>query len=382
MNRSQSDQLNEKGLTLVELLVVMVISVILAAGIYSAFATINFMDMNSQEDAHMHTASRTAILLMDSDIENAGFLLFGALGGNECSTLLEYNAAVNSSTTVTIYPIQGQAQQTGNTIPGSGIPFNYTGPQGLATDYITTTAAGNFYANGPLGNGLFNVVKTANGTLSNADLFLNSTAQISAGNIDIIMLPSTGVCIRMQVTNVGGANNVIHNSGLSNLNPPHGFNGVSATASPAIAPITLTEFQNAYVEDLGNSAPNMGPILTTFSIENNNGTPTLYRTKVNGAGTVIENDPLISNVLDIQAEYGVMTNGHIVYQQWSTSNATSIVAVKMAILVKSVNPLKNFVSPSVIPLLNGVVYNVPSNAANYRYSVIKQTIALKNELEH
>jgi prepilin-type N-terminal cleavage/methylation domain-containing protein len=374
--------MSEKGLTLIELMIVMVISVIMAAGIYSAFTTMQFLDMNTQEYAHMHTNMRTAILLLDNDVENSGFLLFGALGGNECTTLLEYNSAVNSSTTTTTYPIQGQAQQTGQYIPGTSIPFNYTGPNGLATDYITSTAAGAFYANGPLGNGLFSVVKTTNGTLNNADLFLNSTAQITAGNIDIIMLPSTGVCIRLQVTNVGGANNVIHNSGLSNLNPPHGFNGVSATASPAIAPITLTEFQNAYVEDLGNPMPNMGPIITTFSIEDDSGVPTLYRTKVDGSGTVIENDPLVSNVIDMQVEYGVMTNGRIIYQDWTPTNATSIISVKLALLVKSVNPLKNYKSPSNIPLMNGISYTVPVNMQNYSYNVVKQTIALKNELEH
>jgi hypothetical protein len=372
----------EKGATLIGVLITIVLSSILLLGVYSAFSTINFLDMNTQDQSRLNASTRTALLLMDSNIENAGFLLFGALGGSDCKTLLTYNSAVNSTVVNTVYAVQGGKQNTGNNIPGTTIPFTYAGPGNLPTDYVTTTSAGTFTGSGPLGNGLFNIVKVNNGTLNNSSLFLSSTANIAVNNIDIVILPSTGVCIRFQITNVGGANNAISNSGLSNINPPKGFNGVSENAYPAIAPITLTEFQNAYVEDLGTPTANMGPVQTTFSIENNNGTQSLYQTSVNGQGQVIENSPLINNVVDMQLQYGVLTNGHIIYHKWTTSNATSITTVKLALLLRSPHPLKNFVSPATIPMMNGISYSVPASMDHYSYNMIKRVIVLRNVQEN
>ena len=381
MHTRDTKAMTESGMTLVELLVTMVISLVMAAGIYAAFQSTQFADMNTQETASLLSGSRTAVTIMDSSLENAGFLTSGVMGASMCPTLLAYNGNASTSVTPALYPVSAMPQSTSEDIPGTNVAYTTSGPPGMGTQAITTVSAGAFSGRGPLGNGLFSVVKTSPGTLNNASLFLNSTYQAAVGDLDIVMLPASGVCIRMQVTNVGGANNIVHNSGTSALNPPNGFNGVSATASPAIAPITLTDFQDAYVEDLGPPGKNSGFMQTTYSIGvTGNGGTALFQTVVNGSGQTISNGPIIANAVDLQALFGVMQNGHVVYQPWSQTIASQIVSVQYAILLRSASPLKNYVSPATIPVLTGITYNVPADQMDYRYQVIQRTVVLRNSL--
>jgi hypothetical protein len=189
----------------------------------------------------------------------------------------------------------------------------------------------------------------------------------------------------MRITNLGGNNNIIHNSGGSNLNPSQGFTGVASYANPPINPsISTTDLQQAYVQDFGQINGATGPLLVTYSIRPDPiypTTPDLWRTVINALGTVVSDNPIVQNVVLMHALYAPLQSGGTLgtFVPWSTiasNNQQGIVgAVKVALLVQKPNTGNRTNNPTTLQVLDET-FTPPDQA--HQYAVYTQTIYLRN----
>jgi prepilin-type N-terminal cleavage/methylation domain-containing protein len=375
-----------RGFTLIELLVAMGLAVMLGLFIFSSYSALTVSGLRGSDEAKMQTGSRVALTLLSDDIERAGFMMNGPSGQNRCARLLTYNSQVDASEMINQWPVSSVVQTTSGTVQGTAsTTFGYANPGGAATDAITVAYSAGFGMGASGMPGAVRVVKSNNGTLNNASLFVADTSSFKEGDVDIVVLPSRSICIRMQITNVGGNDNIIHNAGESKLNPPQGFTGVASYANPAInPPISTTDLQQAYVQDFGQINGATGPLLVTYSIRPDPihpATPDLWRTVVNALGTVVSDSTIAQNVVLMHALYAPLQSGGALgpFVPWSTiidNNQQGIVgAVQVALLVQKPNTGNRTNNPTTIQVLDET-FTPPDQA--HQYAVYTQTIYLRN----
>jgi prepilin-type N-terminal cleavage/methylation domain-containing protein len=375
-----------RGFTLIELLIAMGVAAMLGLFIFASYSALTVGGLRGSDEAKMQTASRVALTLLSDDIERAGFMMNGPSGQNRCARLLTYNSQINASQMINQWPVSSVVQTTSGTVQGTtSTTFGYANPGGAATDAITVAYSAGFGMGTSGMPGAVRVVKSNNGTLNNASLFVANLSSFNVGDVDIVVLPSRSLCIRMQITNLGGSNNIIHNSGKSNLNPPQGFTGVASDAAPAISPsISTTDLQQAYVQDFGQINGATGPLLVTYSIRpdpTNPALPDLWRTAVNALGTVVSDNPVVQNVVLMHALYAPLQSGGTLgaFVPWSTivsNNQQGVVgAVQVALLVQKPNTGNRINNPAALQVLDET-FTPPDNT--HQYAVYTQTIYLRN----
>jgi len=366
-----------RGFTLIELLIAMGVAVMLSLFIFTSYSGLTVGGLRGSDEAKMHTGSRIALTLLSDDIERAGFMMYGPSGQNRCARLLTYNRQINPNQMINQWPVSSVVQTTSGTVPGTTIQFGYANPGGAATDAITVAYSAGFGTRVSGMPGAVRVVKS--NTLNNASLFVADSSSFHVGDVDIVVLPSRNICIRMQITDLDGNGNIAHNSGGSDLNPPDGFNGVATTP-----PIGATDLHQAYVQNFGQINGATGPLLVTYSIRPDPihpETPDLWRTVTNALGTVVSDNPIVQNVVLMHALYAPLqsdgTLGNFV--PWSTiesNNQQGIVgAVKVALLVQKPNTGNRTNNPTTIQVLDQT-FTPPDQA--HQYAVYTQTVYLRN----
>jgi prepilin-type N-terminal cleavage/methylation domain-containing protein len=375
-----------RGFTLIELLVAMGVAAMLSLFIFTSYSALTVGSLRGSDEAKMQTGSRVALTLLSDDIERAGFMMNGPSGQNRCARLLTYNSQINASQMIDQWPVSSVVQTTSGTVQGTAsTTFGYANPGGAATDAITVAYSAGFGMGASGMPGAVRVVKSNNGTLANASLFVANLSSFNVGDVDIVVLPSRSICIRMQITNLVGNDNIVHDSGGSNLNPPQGFTGVASYANPAInPPISTTDLQQAYVQNFGQINGATGPLLVTYSIRPdpiNPATPDLWRTVVNALGTVVSNSPIVQNVVLMHALYAPLQSGGTLgpFVPWSTITANNqqgiVGAVQVALLVQKPNTGNRTNNPTTIQVLDET-FTPPDQA--HQYAVYTQTIYLRN----
>lgn len=370
--------MNQRGFTLIELLVAMAIAAIVSLMVAETYQAITVGGMRADTSVAMQNDARNALTLMTSDTKAAGFMLSGPAGMGRCSTLLTYNGSLSSSNQLTqLIPVLDTPQITGSFIPGTTMALTYTGSGQTPTDAITLSYNNAFGNDALIGTGGVSLTHVTAGTLNNASLFVASSAGFAANDVDVLVLPTMNACIRLQITNIGGSNNLIHNSGLSNMNPSGGF----STFNPLLPrPITQSDLQQAVVQDMGAASSVNGQVEVTYSIRDYNGSPTLFRTVVNGAGTVMQDSGIASNVAYVRALYApINLDGSIgTFVDWAhivAANETKKVgAVEFALLIQRQNVGNRHDVPPTIPVLD---VNYPTDP-KFEYQVFSRMVYLHN----
>lgn len=379
-----------RGFTLIELLVALAVGTLLGLVVFVSFGSLESNGIRASDTASLQNNARVSMSLLADDLARAGFMMNGPSGQSRCSRLLTYNSTTNANQMVNQWPVSDTVQSSSNTVPGTSTKFGYANPGGAATDAITVFYAAGFGLSSAAIPGGVRVVKSTNGSLTNAALFVAKTSLFQVGDVDIVVLPSRNLCIRFQVTGTGGAaNNIVHNSGGSNLNPPNGFNGVTSLASPAISPaISTADLAQAYVQDFGQIQGGNGPIQVSYSIRpdpSSASTPDLWRTVVNSLGTVVSDAPVARNVVLLHALYAPVVNGQLQsFVPWSgtTSSIVSsnqqgqVGAVEFAYVVRKPNTASRTGNPATLQVLDET-YTPPAGNA-YQYQVFTQIVYLRN----
>ncbi|MDA8113474.1 MAG: PilW family protein [Acidithiobacillus sp.] len=369
----------ESGLTIIELLVTLVISSLLAIAAFTFYLSTTNIINNENNVNTMWQRGRMAMAFIRESVESAGF----GLPQNACPNgTYVYDSAMGTGV-LDLVPISASVQ--GGT---SGYLYDPTSLSGIDTYSLTAIAGG-----GAIGDGAAAQVVSIPFTTS-ADMVLSNDSLVNINDLFVVQT-SGGVCLFGQITNVnqGGGNanqNVVHNSGTSIFNPSGGFNTLDANLS-------ANQFVNANFYDEGQT----GFYIDTFSIANPNGStgvPTLYVTQSTFASTTQAVPQAVARgIVDMQILYGV-ANGTSTgaVQQWvapAQYNATSngaILAVKVAILARTTIPAQNQTSQPSYDLL-GKVFHVPSsggqgqgcqngNCQAYTYHVFEETIPVRNAI--
>lgn len=374
------------GFTLVELLVALAVAAMLGLFIFVAYSAISVSGLRVSDESQAQNTARVALTLLADDVARSGFMMNGPSGQNRCARLLVYNGKI-SSAVQTQWPISAVAQTSGGKVPGTSTPFGYAAPGGAQTDALSV-----FYADGfGVGNaalpGGVRVVRANNGTLENAALFVANPSSFNRNDVDIVVLPSRNLCIRFQVSQVGGADNIVHSQGGStdDINPPGGFDGVSNLANPPVdPPLTTADLQQAFVQNFGQISGATGPLLVTYSIRpdpQNATTPDLYRTVVNAVGTVVSDVPVAQNVVLLHALFApLQQNGQIgSFVPWSTIESNNqqgqVGAVQLALLMQKPNTGNRTNNPATISVLDET-FTPPDQ--KHQYTLYTQTVYLRN----
>jgi len=368
----------QRGFTLIELLVAMTIGAIVSMMIASTFQAVLVGGMRADAVVDSQDSARNALTLMSNDIEAAGFMVSGASGVNQCKVILTYNQNNAAAKAAVVYPVMATDQTATATVPDSTIPFGYTSPATKVTQAITLTYNNAFGNSSNIGGNFSTVAKATLGNLNSASLFLKDTSGFLANEVDLLVLPTLGVCIQLQITNIGGAaNNVMHNSGLSAMNPPNGFSDFNALLP---RPVTVNDLLMAKVQGMSGANAADGTQRVTYSIRNLNGTPTLFRTVLTPMGTVLTDTAIANNVVYIRSLFAPLkSDGSLnAYVPWSTivtnKQESSVAAVQLAIVVQRKNVGNRGGMPATIPVLDTTY---PATQG-FEYTVYGQTIYLNN----
>ena len=381
--------MTEAGISLVELLVGLVVTSLLAIAVFSFF--LNTSQGISQQNAsgEMWQRGRNALAMMRQALESAGY---GLPHYDQC-----VNGVVGASnlagTAGALVAVTASAQSS-----GSG--YDPSASAGINTYSFSTIIGGGTFGGAPA---------TTVNSQQGANLSVSSLTNLQPGDIALIALPGTGVCVIGQMTNVAGkgtlnsscnvtgggqatgGGTVVFNSGKGNTlcfqaNPNQLFsqpNPVTGTT------INTAAFQGATLYNLGSQ----NFLFETFQILENpaGSTPTLYMTQYTGLqATAPTPQPLATGVVDLQLRYGIGQNGQV--QQWIlpenyTPSATqTIVAVQLAMLIRGSRYLPNSLSPTSFNLL-GRTYTVPTqngpgclqgNCRHYEYHVFQSVVPIRN----
>lgn len=335
MGRVGADRLAEAGISLVELLVGLVVTSLLAIAVFSFF--LNTSQGISQQNAsgEMWQRGRNALALMRQAIESAGY---GLPSYSQCPNGVVGSTTNGVGTAGALVAITASTQSS-----GSGYDPSTTA--GINTYAFSTVIGGGAFGGAPT---------TTVNSQSGVNLKVQSLNNLQPGDLALIALPGTGVCVFGQMTNVagkgtlnsdcsvtGGGNSqgssgtVVFNSGKGNsvcfqANPNQIFSQVNPTTGGTL---NSAAFQGASLYDLGASQF----LFETFAIQENpaGSTPTLVMTQYTGLqATPPTPQPLATGVVDMQLRYGVGSNGQV--QNWirpenyAPSATQQIVAVQLA----------------------------------------------------
>ncbi|MFA7496959.1 MAG: PilW family protein [Acidithiobacillus sp.] len=380
--------LNQAGLTLVELLVSLVVVGLLATAVFSFF--LNTSQSVSQQSANgeMWQRGRNAMAIMRQAIESAGY---GLPSYSQCPNGV---VGINNASTQgggALVPITASVQSS-----GSG--YSLSNASGGTYAFSTVIGGGSF--GGAPATTLINHPGNSSG------IFVNNTAPLNPGDLALIAPQGGGTCLLGQITNVEGKGTLNCSTGTSTGNGTlktaghiefnSGNHGSCFQANPTQIFSLLTgtagtpSLTNANLYDLGSQ----DFLFESFAITENpagSSTPTLTMTQYTGLqASTPTPQPLASGVVDIQMQYGLGTNGSV--QSWvSPTNYTpsatqDIVAVQIAMLIRSTQYLPNSLSPASFNVL-GQTYTVPTtggpgclqgNCRHYQYHLFQSVIPVRN----
>ncbi|MBN2680649.1 PilW family protein [Acidithiobacillus montserratensis] len=379
----------ENGLTLVELLVSLVVVGLLATAIFSFFLNTSQSVNQQSANGEMWQRGRNALTIMRQAIESAGY---GLPSYSQCPNGI---VGINSTGTQAgaLVAITASVQSAGSSYDPSSTSLG-----GISTYQFQTVIGGGSFGGAP-------ATTVQNHPGKSSGLFVSNTAPLDPGDLALIAPQGGGTCLLGQITNVVGKGTVntdcngytgkgeLKSDGHIEFNSGSHGNCFQANPTQIFSLLTGTaespSLSGANLYDLGSQSF----LFAQFSIQENpaGSTPTLYMTQYTGLqATPPTPQALATGVVDIQMQYGIGSNGSV--QSWVspenfTPSATqSIVAVQLAMLIRSTQYLPNSLSPATFSIL-GNTYKVPTtggpgclqgNCRHYEYHLFQTVIPVRN----
>ncbi|MEE8428745.1 MAG: PilW family protein [Gammaproteobacteria bacterium] len=282
----------QRGLTLVELMVALTISVVLLGGVLKVFANSKQTYRVQEALSRLQENGRFAIEFLARDIRSADFW-----------------GCVTSSTSL-----------TNNLDPDNPRYIDYvTGGGVVGTDGATDTIT----LRGATGSGL--VVLPPYGPQASANLFVTAGNDLQQGDIVLVSDCVTGDVFQISNANPGTSGTVVHNTGTSTL--PSNYN-----------PGTCGGGANAHCLSqvyAGDAEMYLSRETIYFIANGASGAPALFRNR-DQSGAV----ELVEGVENMQILYGEDTNGDGAADAYNTAtavgaNMANVVSVRMALTLRS-----------------------------------------------
>ena len=222
----------QKGLTLVELMVAMAISVIVGIAIFEIFIQTEYGYLHNRGTGDIVNADRHALHVVSTYLNNAGYGMAGLPG---CQTTYTYSTSTSSAVPVSAITVS----------PG-GTPATST-PQPVS---LTINMSASEFAGVPVGQMVQSPSPSASNFQLNSQPGAGTTCQTSIQSGDtLIGAFSGGACGMVVATKTPsssqGACVITFAPGRNPNNPPGGFNSLIPNLTPA-------EMAAAQVYDVGN----------------------------------------------------------------------------------------------------------------------------------
>ena len=382
---SRTDRKRSRGFTLLEVLVALVVSALAAVGIYRAFISTSSVLTQTKSTDNAWQQARSALAMITESVESAGY----GLPMYACGTIESANPQTHSGTPLNMAPVSATATATMGTIPydPKGAPIG----AGVSSYELTTVTGGGYFGSAPTTH----IVSTP-GASTSSDVFdVRNAALVNAMDMFLVPLPNR-TCLLGQVTS-GRQSNPIHFShGQSPYNLPGGFQALD----PGITP---NQLQGAGFVDLGKAGFTIDHFYVAYRSRGPQGgspaddVPALYLQQDTALATSSgQPTPVLvaRGIVDMQVEFGYGTNGSVSsYGPPGTQPASDVLAVKVALLVRSTRTVPNEGAVTLIPLLHNTDYRVPrqlptsnttgcinGDCRHYIYHVFKTVIPVRNTI--
>lgn len=372
---------SQRGFTIIELMVAIVVSLLTATAIYAIFIQSEGQQRRSSETADVWQQARIAMTLIERDVRMAGY----GMNPGGCSQILAYDSRLPGAGVAVSYPIQS--------VPQTSPTYSYIKTDNSGNSL--TSALTIKYANGNFSGMPTTTVNSAPANTA-AELSVDNVNGINLGDI-LLLRMSNGVCAQIQATGPKSTqpNNVVHNSGSSCPGPGGGnidcyYNspqGIAALGNATNPPqtITVNDINNSTVYNMGQ-----GDNTRTYFINPNSGSdniPTLMVSVTSSLNATVNTQPVARGIVALQILYGLDTNQDGIvdtYAPWSAGIIPQIRTARIALLARAGLPDKNFTSPASIVLLPALggnpaqIYPVPVSEQQYRHQLFVTEIPLRN----
>ncbi len=386
-----------RGVTLIELMVAMAISLILALVTVAIERSLALQKTRGADTALRDNDSRASMDVITHDLSSAGFLF--SVTSQPCYALFTYNGAVAGF--YTHYPVDAIAAASGAAMPfATALTLNYpvggTPPSDVLILTGSSDSAGFNDQTAPVVTALANVVYDPN---TSPILPITTTIGLTPGDVGLVEVPLNGkrACMRVPISGVGaGAGSSIMSS-AGPLIPPAAYGGFGLQMAAAGLGTGLPDaaiYQGVLV-DMGPPVPLAPAVInettTAYYIDDSGAWPVLMRSTY----SLLDDTPIgppqqiAAGVVSLQVLFGVdpgLTGGVTAYENGATVRASVhqdfILTVRIALVVRSLyaDPDPNFVNPTALVKIGNGFANVPIPAAymNYRWMVQQTEVALRN----
>lgn len=387
----------QAGVTLIELMVAMVISMILAVAVMLIQRSLTMQKTRSSDVALRDNESRAAMDLIAHDVSGAGFLMGGS--SKVCDGLITYN---NAGYYIHL-PVDAVNATPSRTLPfAPSLILNYPAAgAGVASAVLVVTTANTTTRFNDIQSP--QVPVSVNGTfnpLSTGVLPVASTQGLTQGHVGILNVwtPLGRACMRVPLTTVAaGTPATVASTGATM--PGSFYAGFGAQLSPPFSPLTNLEIFQGLLVDIGDPALPAGspppPTTTIFYVDQLAGDqwPTLMRANYSllDDSLIGTPQPIAAGVVSLQVWFGTdpAHTGSVVPPYKTGLNATgmaantndlSIRSVHLALVTRTLFPDPDFTNDSdrvTLPAPFAAV-PIPASLMNHRFVVHQADIAVRN----
>lgn len=360
----QSMRRDQSGITMVEIMVALTVSLILMAGVIQIFISSKATYRTQTEAARLQENARFAAEFMARDIRMAGFTGCASRPNDETTPSDRVTNTLNNAGQLAYnftVGIEGynDVSSSPTYLTAAGVTPN------SGTDVIIvrqSSDAGVRISSNNNGAQLFAEHKsTQSGACSDGS---NMLSGLCAN--DIVMVSDcqkSRIFQITQLTETSGELNVVHSN--KSITPGNAQSSWGGNSDPE-------------EEQFGPGSEIVKIATYAYFIDNNaNGTPALFRTEGTAATTL----ELIEGVEDMQVEYGEDTTGELdgVADVYRTANAVTdwerVVSVRLHLLLRSNS---SYVTDNEQPVLFNNTTFTPAAGDRYLRRVLTKTIALRN----
>ena len=320
----------EKGVSLVELLISLVISLLLASAVYALYISTSEQAARTRHISNMFQSAQAAMQVMTGMIQQSAY----GLNTANCFT---YNMPAGGGiTTAYTFSVAG----TGGASQSLNLAYAPSG--------ITLPAVGTF------------------GQLTNSSLIPDQNGMILASAPPACAISQ----LNAGVVQTGQINSLLTAQGVSSGN-------ISNAALYYLGSSSAGTFLNYTFQILNEPIPGGSPVSV----------PSLVLSASNPfqPGAAVTQQVLASNVVDLQMLCGYFTGNNQTTYGTCAGNPDTLRAVQIYLLARS-GPFRSYNAPAsiqIVPAIGGnpaVTYVIPMGFTNYRYQLLQTTLLLKNYL--
>lgn len=389
----------QAGVTLIELMVAMVLSMILAVAVMMIQRSLTMQKTRGSDVALRDNESRAAMDLISHDVSGAGFLMGGS--SKVCDGLITYNNAG--------YYIHLPVDAV-NALPARTLPFapslilNYPAAgSGVASAVLVVTTANTTTNFNDIQSPQVPVsVSAALNPLTSGVLPVPSTLGLTQGHMAIlnVPLPPNRACMRVPLTTVAaGTPATVASTGAKM--PGNFYAGFGAQLSPPFSPLTNLEIFQGQLVDIGDPALPAGspppPTTQVFYVDQPAGAqwPTLMRANYSllDDSLIGTPQPIAAGVVSLQVWFGTdpAHTGSVVLPYKTGLNSRgmaadtvptdiSIRSVHLALVTRTLFPDPDFTNDSNQVSLPAPFASVPipADQMSHRFVVHQADIAVRN----